>query len=138
MTDMIGHIAAFCAMASVGFQEAKTPLEQGASWLQSAWTTVQKQGKPAAEKVVREFPERFKGLPKRTAELQKRFSKSIGNLKLEEKRAMLQELWRIRQGLNLMALVDSGLLEQLTGIDTKMLKAAQQQIGALSQRLAVK
>jgi hypothetical protein len=113
-------------------------LEQGASWIQGAWTSVQKQGKPAAEKVVREFPERFKAIPKRAAELHKRYSKSVADLKLEERKAMIQELWRVRQSLNLMALLDAGVLEQVTGIDSKILKAAQKQVAALTQRFATK
>ncbi|MEZ0326978.1 MAG: hypothetical protein ACAH95_13845 [Fimbriimonas sp.] len=136
---MLTHLAAFCAIASLGFQDNKPGVvQQGVSWIQGAWTTVQKQGKPAAEKLVREFPERFKAVPKRIGELHKRYGKSIADLKLEEKKAMIQELWRVRQSINLMALLDSGMLEQLTGIDSKMLKAAQQQVASLTQSLAKK
>lgn len=88
--------------------------------------------------MIREFPERFKAMPKRAADLQKRFGRTVANLKLDEKRAMALELWRIRQGLNLMALLDSGLLEQLTGIDAKVLRVAQQQVAALTKLASTK
>jgi hypothetical protein len=135
---MIVHLAALCTLATTGFQPQQGALQQGAVWLQNAWVSAQKQGRPAAEAVIREFPERFRAMPKRAAELQKRYGKTLASLKLEEKKSMLLELWRIRQGLNLMALIDSGLLEQLTGIDSKLLRSAQQQVATLTRRAGTK
>ncbi len=136
---MLATFAAMCVLATTGVQDSKPGvMEQGASWVQGAWTTVQKQGKPAAEKLVRDFPERFKAIPKRMAEIHKRYGTSVTDMKLEERKAMLQELWRVRQSLNMMALLDSGMLEQLTGIDQKTLKAAQQQVAGLSKKLTNK
>ena len=133
---MFSALAAICVIVPTTFhQSGQGVVERGWGWMPSAWTTVQKQGKHAAEKAIREYPQKFKALPNRASELHKQFSKNVANLKLEEKKAMLQELWRIRQGLNLMALIDTGVLEQLTGIDGKLLKAAQRQVATLTQQL---
>jgi hypothetical protein len=135
---MFTTLVAVCLLAGTPQSQEQGLAERGWHWVQGAWKTVQKQGKPAAERVVREFPDRFKAIPKRASELHKRFNKSVADLKLEEKKAMIEELWRIRQGLNVMALLDSGLLAQLTGIDARTLKAAQQQVAALTSRLKQK
>ncbi len=132
-------LAAFCAIATLGVQ-GKSPgaLQQGVAWMEGAWSSAQKQGKPAAEKLIRNFPDRFKSIPKQIRELNKKYARSIGEVKLEERKAMLQELWRVRQSVNLMALLDSGVLEQITGIDSKMLKSAQQQVATLTRQLTGK
>lgn len=122
---MLTHLVAATAILLTGApQKSASPVETGMSWLRSAWTKVQKEGKAAAEQVVKETPEAFKALPKKVTAMTDRATKLYKSMDLEDKKAFVVELWRVRQSLNLMALLDPDVLQQLTGIDAKVLKTA--------------
>ena len=121
---MLTSLVAATVIALTGAQEAKGPVETGMSWLRSAWSSVEKQGRPAAEKAIKEMPKFFSGLPKRVTQMTDKAAKVYKDMKLEDKKAFVLELWRVRQSLNLMALLDPEVLQNLTGIDAKVLKTA--------------
>lgn len=113
-------VGATIAVASLA--SAQTPLEQGQTFFQNAWKRVQAEGPAAAERLVRATPERFKKVKGRVAELSKLTREWADEKKLEEKKNLALELWRVRGSLDLMALLNPDVLEQLTGIDAKTLR----------------
>jgi hypothetical protein len=56
--------------------------------------------------------------------------------KLEEKKTLLLELWRVRGSLNLLALLSPDMLHQLTGLDMKTLNAMQTQVNSARARVS--
>jgi hypothetical protein len=133
---MLTPFIAAVAIAATGAQAHETPVQSGLSWFRSAWTKVQKEGRVAAEQIVRETPETFKALPKKVASMTHRAAEVYQGMKLEDKKEFVVELWRVRQSLNLMALLDPQVLEQLTGIDAKVLKTATANANRLYAQLA--
>jgi hypothetical protein len=122
-------------VASILLGAQQTPIDTGMSWVRHAWTQVQREGRPAAEQVIRQFPGRFKAIPSEVAKMQREALKRYSSMHLDEKKALLEELWRVRHCVNLMSLIDSGMLERLTGIDSKTLKAASVQVSQLETAL---
>ncbi|MGV3614866.1 MAG: hypothetical protein ACO1SV_05985 [Fimbriimonas sp.] len=110
------------AVALCGFASAQTPLEQGTSFFQNAWKRVQSEGPAAAERLVRATPERFKKVKARVGELSKLTADWADEKRLEERKNLVMELWRVRGSLDLMSLLNPDVLEQLTGIDGKTLR----------------
>lgn len=102
-------------------------------WVSGAWKTVQEQGKPAAERVVRQFPKRFQEVRGTVASMSKKVHDSIESMDLEQKRTLLTELWRVRKSLDLMTLLNPDVLQALTGLDTSGLKSLIAQATHLSE-----
>ncbi len=134
---MLRFLAAFAVILTFVSSSLaqESVVDTGVGWLKSAWTRAKKEGRPAAERAIRQFPERFKDVPKQVTTMRKQLDRRVKDLKLDERKELLTELWRIRHCLNLMALLDSGVLEQLTGIDNKTLRAAVDQANTLQVRL---
>lgn len=137
MTSILRHLLAGLALASAAFAGAQTPLEQGSAFFQNAWKRVQSEGPAAAERLVRATPERFKKVKGRVMELSKATREWADERRLDEKKNLALELWRVRGSLDLMSLLNPDVLEQLTGIDGKTLRnlrAQTEKAQALLQR----
>ena len=98
------------------------------SWVHDAWKTVQDQGRPAAERLVRQFPKRFQAVKQQVADLSKTVHSKIAAMDLEQKRNLVVELWRVRKSLDLMTLLNPDLLHELTGLDTAGLASMETQV----------
>jgi hypothetical protein len=137
MRTILRHLIAVATLSASAFAGAQTPLEQGQSFFQNAWKRVQSEGPAAAERLVRAAPERFKKVKGRVGELTKLTQQWTEERKLEEKKNLALELWRVRGSLDLMSLLNPDVLEQLTGIDGKTLRnlrAQTEKAQALLQR----
>jgi hypothetical protein len=125
---------AFCC--SPGFAQTATNSNKGQnqqesgfmSWVHDAWKTVQDQGRPAAERLVRQFPKRFQAVKQQVADLSKTVHSKIAAMDLEQKRNLVVELWRVRKSLDLMTLLNPDLLHELTGLDTAGLASMETQV----------
>jgi len=98
------------------------------SWVHDAWKTVQEQGRPAAEQLVKEFPKRFQDVKKQVGDLSKRTREKIIAMDLEQKKNLAIELWRMRKSLDLLTLLRPEVLQSLTGLDTSGLAALETQV----------
>lgn len=98
------------------------------SWVHDAWKTVQEQGRPAAEKMVRQWPKRFQGMKQQVGELCKRAHDKVVEMDLEQKKNLLTELWRMRKSLDLLTLLQPEVLHSLTGLDTSGLASLESQV----------
>ena len=105
------------------------------SWVHDAWKTVEQQGKPAAEKLVRQWPKRFKSIKQQAIELCKRAHDKVAQLDLEQKKNLIVELWRMRKSLDLLTLVQPDVLQSLTGLDTSGLAALETQVSTTTETL---
>lgn len=114
---------------------AQSPWDQGTAFLKSAWKRVEQEGPKAAEAAIRSAPERFKQVKTQVTGLQTQVQRWAKEKKLEERKNLALELWRIRGSLDLMALLEPEMLHRLTGIDAKTLKGLQSQVADLQSRL---
>lgn len=115
--------------------------QQALGWLQQQWKRVEDSGRPMAERIVREFPARFKDMEAQVANATASVAKYSQNFSddhhLDQKKTLLLELWRVRGSLNLLSLLSPEMLHQLTGMDTKTLQSLQNQVAAARQKLGV-
>ena len=102
---------------------AQSPTDRASAWLVNAWTTVKKQGKSAADRVVRESPAKFKDIKKQVQSVTRICAKGIDSLDLDGKKRVVEQLWRVRSSLNLLALANPNTLtyvgvdpDQVTGL----------------------
>jgi len=107
-------------------------------WVHSAWKTVQEEGRPAAERLVQQWPKRFQDVKTSLAGLNKKAHDSIAAMNLEQKKNLLVELWRVRKSLDMMTLMKPEVLQSLTGIDTSGLKALEVQATKLTDFVSQK
>jgi hypothetical protein len=117
-------------------QTSPSALDTASTWLQTQWQRVQNEGRPAAERIVREFPARFKDMKGQVARLSKLAGQFSDTHHLEEKKTLLLELWRVRGSLNLLALLSPDMLHLLTGLDMKTLNAMRAQVSAARARIS--
>ncbi len=122
----------------VGLATAQSPLEQGQAFFQSAWKRVQAEGPAAAERIVRAAPERFRKVKGRVAELQRMTREWADEKRLDERKNLAIELWRIRGSLDLMALLNPEVMESLTGVDAKTLRQLRAQVDRAQATLGKK
>ncbi|CAN5394858.1 hypothetical protein BH11ARM1_BH11ARM1_02010 [soil metagenome] len=106
------------------------------AWCRKTWTTVQQVSSKAASEALKKAPATFKHVPDQVATFAKDLTVKVKSMKLEEREATAKELWRLRGSLNLMALVDPDVLEQVTGIDAAKLRSTQRTINQLIQSLS--
>ncbi len=120
-------ILVLCLFACFGFAQNGAGQKQQdsgfMSWVHDAWKTVQDQGKPAAEKIVRQFPKRFQGMKEHVSELSKTIHNKVKEFDVEQKRNLMVELWRMRKSIDLLTLLRPDVLQSLTGLDTTGLAA---------------
>ncbi len=95
--------------------------EQAWGFVKSSWATVQKEGRIAADRMVKEFPDKFKGVPDDAKRFIQRWDKQIASLNLEDRKRLALELWRIRGSLNLLSLASPTTLRMI-GVDVSPLE----------------
>lgn len=110
------------AIGLTGSQQSQGPVDTGMHWLRSAWAKVKAEGQPAAEAVVREGSAKFRAIPAQFDAMATKAAKTYKDMRLEDKKAFILELWRVRQSLNVMVLLDPDVLHEITGIDAKVLR----------------
>jgi hypothetical protein len=122
MTSILRSFLAAAIFGAAALAAAQSPLEQGIAFFQNAWKRVQSEGPAAAERIVRAAPERFRKVRGRVQELTKLTREWADEKRLEERKNLVLELWRVRGSLDLMSLLNPDVLESLTGIDAKTLR----------------
>jgi len=124
------------AAAASPAQQPQSTTQSAVSWLQQQWKRVEDSGRPVAEKIVREFPERFKDMKAQVSNVSKMAASFSEDHQLPQKKALLLELWRVRGSLNLLSLLTPDMLHDLTGLDPKALRAMEAQVSALRERVS--
>lgn len=94
----------------------QSPTDRATTWLKNAWSTVQQQGKAAADRIVRESPERFKEIKKTAVRVCDDCSKKIAGLDLESRKRLILQLWQVRGSVNLLSLTNPNTLA-IIGLD---------------------
>jgi hypothetical protein len=122
MTSILRSFLAAAILGGAALAAAQSPLEQGTAFFQNAWKRVQSEGPAAAERIVRAAPERFRKVKGRVQELTKLTREWADEKRLDERKNLVLELWRVRGSLDLMSLLNPDILESLTGIDAKTLR----------------
>ena len=82
----------------------------------TAWKRTVEAGRPYAERIAKEAPERFRAAQKQAVGLVAQAQKIANSTDMEQKRALAAELWRVRGSLDLMSLLDPQTLHMI-GID---------------------
>ena len=113
-----------------------TPKESDNQWLQDlwdrgsdlslsaakkGWDLIQKEGAPAAEKIMKANPFIFKDLEEKIGALSKSIGPQFEPKSIEEKKKALAELWRMKSTLDIASKVSPESLKAKTGIDVKQL-----------------
>lgn len=110
-------LALLCCLASAAVAGA-----QGSSWdaivstAKTAWQKTVDAGRPLAQRIAKEAPERFTLARKQAERLVRQAQRYGATGDLERKRDLAIELWRVRGSLDLMALLDPQTLKML-GVD---------------------
>ena len=106
---------AFLAVAAPS--SAQLPTWDGmVATAKTAWKKTVEAGRPLAQRIAREAPERFRLARKQAEALVLQAQKYAAGMDLEHKKAIAAELWRVRGSLDLMALLDPQTL-RMFGID---------------------
>lgn len=129
-------LAALMATSAFAPAQEQTATQGAVSWLQQQWKRVEDSGRPMAEKIVREFPQRFKDMKAQVANVSKLTASFSEAHQLPQKQALLVELWRVRGSLNLLSLLSPDILHQLTGLDAKTLQSMTAEVTALRERVS--
>lgn len=116
--------------------------EEGLFARARAWATrtayaYDKGGRAYAEGLVRKMPKTFAAVKNEVTGLSKRVAKSETLRDLDQKRAYVAELWRLRASLDLMALLEPGTLETITGIDARLFQSLRANLASVAQTLGV-
>lgn len=122
--------------ASASAQSSPSAGQQALGWLQTQWTRVQKEGRPAAERVVRQFPGRFRDIKAQVVRMTEVAGQMAEPQRFAEKRELLMELWRVRGSLNLLALCSPDLIHQITGLDTSDVASLEAQLSRARDRIS--
>ena len=107
----------FLLLALGGAAQAQLPSLDGVmATARIAWKKSVEAGKPLAERIAREAPERFRLAKKQTLALVAQAERYAKSGDLEQKRALAVELWRVRGSLDLMSMLTPQTLKTF-GID---------------------
>ena len=82
----------------------------------TAWKRTVEAGRPLAQRIAKEAPERFRLAQRQAMALVAQGQKYANSADVQQKQALAAELWRVRGSLDLMALLDPQTLHML-GID---------------------
>lgn len=121
---------------SAAAQQGPGATEQAVGWLRTQWARVEKAGRPMAQEILQQYPARFADMRGQVARVRKLAEQFSRDHKLPEKQALLQELWRVRGSLNLMALCSPEMVEQLTGLDAKQVKQLQTELATIRTKIS--
>lgn len=110
-------LAFLACLAAAAFSRAQLPSWDGVvASAKAGWQRAVEMGRPYAQRVARETPERFR-LARRQAEaLVARAQRYAASGDLQQKQALAAELWRVRGSLDLMSLLDARTL-RMFGIE---------------------
>jgi phage-related minor tail protein len=97
-------------------------LDASISAVKTMWDRVQKEGRPLATKLVKAAPDYYKRAQKMLGDFTKRVEASDFGKTTKERKEFALELWKLRSAINVMALTDPAVLEQLTGVKPDMFK----------------
>ena len=107
----------FLLLALGGAAQAQLPSLDGVmATARIAWKKSVEAGKPLAERIAREAPERFRLAKKQALTLVAQAERYAKSGDLEQKRALAVELWRVRGSLDLMSMLTPQTLKTF-GID---------------------
>ncbi|MER3496806.1 MAG: hypothetical protein C4320_08615, partial [Armatimonadota bacterium] len=81
-----------------------------------------------AERLVATLPNRFKGVQTEVFALQKRLTTGYATMGLKERQRNLEQLWKLRGSIDVLALLEPRTLQTLTGL-------APETLADLSRRL---
>lgn len=102
----------------------------------TAWKKTVEAGKPLAQRIAKEAPERFRLAQKQATSLVAQAQKYATTGDLGQKRALAAELWRVRGSLDLMSMLDPQTLRML-GIDVPDLAKLRAAVNLQLARLRV-
>ncbi len=102
----------------------------------TTWKKTVEAGRPLAQRIAREAPEKFRQARKQAESLIRQAQKYANSSDLEHKKALAAELWRVRGSLDLMALLDPSTLRML-GIDVPDLAKLRADVNRQLARLRV-
>jgi hypothetical protein len=101
-------------------------IDMGIMAAKALFDRVQTEGKPLAEKLVKAAPGYYKQTSEKIAELAKEADKIDLGKEGNEKKKLMLELWKLRTSVNVLSLLDAGVLKNVIGMDpsgiTKMQK----------------
>jgi hypothetical protein len=101
-----------------------------------AWKKTIDAGRPLAQQIARETPERFRIAKNQALSLVRQAEKFANSTDLQHKKEIAAELWRVRGSLDLMALLDPQTLKMF-GIDVPDLTKLRQSVNRQLARLRV-
>jgi hypothetical protein len=128
-----------CLIPFLAFGQKKDEgniVDKGIDWAVGMWNRAQKEGKPFAEKTIKQAPSYYKGIQTSLTDFARRVEKGDIAKTIEDKKKLVSELWRMRSAINLMSLLDPGVLKQLTGIDTSKFSEMQKTLQKTESKLA--
>lgn len=102
----------------------------------AAWARTVEAGRPYAQRIAREAPERFLAAKRQATALLAQAQHYANSSDLKQKRALAAELWRVRGSLDLMSLLDPQTLH-LFGIDVPDLAKLRAAVNAQLAKLRV-
>ena len=85
-------------------------------------------------RVQQESVRQAKNLEAQSNQLRKR----VEDAKLDEKRALIQEFWRIRKSVDFLALMDEEVLEAVTGLDRATVSRISATMRTVASLLAIR
>jgi hypothetical protein len=128
-----------CLLPILAFGQKKEEgniVDKGIDWAIGLWKRAEKEGKPFAEKTIKQAPAYYRGIQKSLSNFAKRVERGDIAKSMEEKKKLVTELWHMRSAINLMSLLDPAVLKQLTGFDTKQLGEMQKTLQKTESKLA--
>lgn len=128
-----------CLIPFLAFGQKKDEgniVDKGIDWAVGMWNRAQKEGKPFAEKTIKQAPSYYTGIQTSLTDFARRVEKGDIAKTIEDKKKLVSELWRMRSAINLMSLLDPGVLKQLTGIDTSKFSEMQKTLQKTESKLA--
>jgi hypothetical protein len=123
--------------ASLGAHAQQNWAEQAWGFVKFGWEAAQKEGRSAADRVIKQFPDRFKNVPQDARKFMVRWEKQIAALNLEDRKRLALELWRIRGSLNLLSLASPATLRMI-GVDVAPLEKVSVEFTKMSEGLIKK
>ena len=102
----------------------------------TAWAKTVEAGRPYAQRIAKEAPERFQAAKRQATALVAQAQRYANSGDVRQKRALAAELWRVRGSLDLMSLLDPQTLH-LFGIDVPSLAKLRASVNAQLTKLRV-
>lgn len=128
-----------CLLPILAFAQKKDEgniVDKGIDWAVGMWKRAEKEGRPFAEKTIKQAPNYYKGVQKSLTDFANRVEKGDIAITIDEKKKLITELWRMRSAINLMSLLDPQVLKHLTGVDTKKFTEMQKTLQKTESKLA--